>query len=258
MLNLDCFQTRVITPKVVWVDEVDSTNRLARDLLEEGSPEGTIVIAGKQSAGRGRAGRKWLSPEGGLYFTVILNPRLSNEKTPLLGLLSACAVASGLRELGVSKAAVKWPNDVLVEGMKISGILSESVTIGVEALAVLVGIGVNQNLSGADLPTYLEWPVTSVFDQLGHETSLGELLCGIVNAIDRLLLQVESSSSFDVVLDEWRSLSCTLGERVRAEEGGEVFEGLATDLASDGALLVETSDGTRRVVAGDLAHLRHQ
>ena len=118
-----------------------------------------------------------------------------------------------------------------------------------------MGIGVNQNSSTAVLSQYLEWPVTSVLDELGRVTQIDLLLCLIVNGVDRLLSQVESSSSFDSVLDEWRELSCTLGEKVRVEENGEVVEGIARDIGDDGALILETAQGVIRVVSGDVAHL---
>ena len=107
------------------LNSVGSTNTEAKNLFTQGETEGLIVVAKSQSSGRGRKDRPWLSPIGGLYFSIILKPRLGNENTPLLGLLAACAVSRGLTTLGVKNVGLKWPNDVLIGQSKISGILSE-------------------------------------------------------------------------------------------------------------------------------------
>lgn len=256
MTHWDCFNTNILRPQVIWVDEIDSTNRHAKDLLEEGSPEGTIVLARTQTAGRGRKGREWLSPVGGLYFSLIVAPHVPNEQTPLLGILASCAVCTALREIGVREAMVKWPNDVLVGDSKISGILAESVSIGGEILGTVLGIGVNQNTPARELEPRANAPVTSIESEVGVETSLKTLLCYIVNEMDRLLTIVEEQSSFVPVLDRWRVLNSTIGRQVRVFMDVGEIEGLAKDIGDDGCLVVETDLGVIRILSGDVKHLR--
>ena len=214
------------------------------------------MVAKSQTAGRGRKDRSWLSPDGGLYFSIILKPRLDTENAPLLGLLSACAVARSLTELGVENVYLKWPNDVLIGESKIAGILSEAVFLDDETIGVIIGIGVNQNCPVSEMPQGLEWPTTSVIDELGKETSIESLLCSIVNEIDARLQTVERDSSFNTVLDEWREVSSTLGVRVRIHEEGKTTDGVAKDIGVDGSLMVETEDGLVNVLLGDVSHLR--
>jgi BirA family biotin operon repressor/biotin-[acetyl-CoA-carboxylase] ligase len=238
------------------LENAGSTNTEAKNLFLQGETEGLIVVAKRQSSGRGRKGRPWLSPIGGLYFSIILKPRLGKVNIPLLGLLGACSVFRGLTALGVKNVGLKWPNDVLVGHSKISGILSEAVSIGDETSGVVIGIGVNQNCPISDMPAGLQWPTTSVIDEIGKETSVRALLCSIVNEIDALLQIVESDLSFARVLDEWREVSSTLGTKVRIHEDGKTTDGVARDIGPDGALIVETEVGLVNVLLGDVSHLR--
>ena len=241
---------------MIYLDSVDSTNTEAKKLLIQGEGEGIIVTAGCQTAGRGRKDRTWLSPAGGLYFSLILHPRLEAESVPLLGLLGACAVARSLSKLGVVDVSVKWPNDVLVKQRKIAGILCETVFLGSDSLGTVVGIGVNQNCPVSEMPNELQWPTTSIIDEIGKETSNESLLCSIVNRIDELLQSVEERTSFSSVLDEWRELSSTIGSKVRVHEDGKTIDGIAKNIDSNGALVVQTVDGYVRVLQGDVSHLR--
>ncbi len=238
------------------LESVGSTNIEAKDLFLQGEKEGFIVAAKRQTAGRGRKDRTWISPEGGLYFSIILQPRLGSENAPLLGLLSACAVARSLTDVGVENVCLKWPNDVLIGERKIAGILSEAVFLDDENTGIIIGIGVNQNCPVSKMPQGLEWPTTSVIDELGKETSNESLLCSVVNEIDTRLQTVERDSSFNTVLDEWREVSSTLGVRVRIHEEGKTTDGIAKDIGEDGALIVETEDGLVNVLLGDVSHLR--
>lgn len=222
----------------------------------KGEIEGLIVIAKRQTSGYGRKGRAWLSPIGGLYFSIVLRPRLGIENAPLLGLLSSCAVVRSLVSIGIEDVRLKWPNDVMIRESKIAGILSEFVSINETSSGIIVGIGVNQNCPISKMPQGLHWPTTSIIDEIGIETSVQALLCSIINEIDSLLQTVEIESSFDAILDEWRRHSSTLGTNVRIHEEGKTIDGIAKDITKDGALIVETKEGLRHVVEGDVSHLR--
>jgi BirA family biotin operon repressor/biotin-[acetyl-CoA-carboxylase] ligase len=240
---------------LVQLESVDSTSTEAKKHLIKGETEGLIVFAKTQTSGRGRGGRSWLSPSGGLYFSIVLDPRLGDEKTPLMGLLCACAVRRALFSLGVD-AKLKWPNDLLVGDKKISGILSEAVTIDNQTKGLVIGIGVNQNCPFSEMPPGLEWPTTSVIDEIGSETSTESLLCEIVNEIDALLKIVEVNSSYSAILEEWRKTSSTLGKSVRVHEEGTRTDGIALDIGEDGSLIVDTDGGIIQVLLGDVHYLR--
>ena len=240
---------------MIYLDSVDSTNTEAKKLLIQGEGEGLIVTANCQTAGRGRKNRIWLSPVGGLYFSLILRPRIRAENAPLLGLLGACAVARSLSALGVENVSLKWPNDVLVKQSKIAGILSDTVSLGSEVIGAVIGIGVNQNCPVSEMPQGLQWPTTSIIDELGISTSVESLLCSIVNEIDELLQSVEKEGSFSAVLNEWRELSSTIGSKVRVHEDDNFVDGIAKNIDSNGALIVQTDDGFVTVFQGDVSHL---
>ncbi|MHA2027015.1 MAG: biotin--[acetyl-CoA-carboxylase] ligase [Candidatus Thorarchaeota archaeon] len=251
----NCFKTDILKPRVILLESVGSTSTEAKVLLTQGETEGLIVLAHTQTSGRGRRGRPWLSPIGGLYFSIILDSRLGDDMTPLMGLLCACAVRRALHTFGVD-ATVKWPNDLLVGDKKIAGILSEAVSMNNKTVGIVIGIGVNQNCTASEMPPGLEWPTTSIVDEIGKKTSTESLLCDIVNEIDALIKVVETNSSFSAVIDEWRKTSSTLGKSVRIHEDGKFTDGIARDIQEDGALLVETETGFVSVLLGDVHHLR--
>lgn len=252
-----CLKTSILKLTIITRDEVDSTNTLAKQQIIEGAGEGLLIIAETQRMGRGRKDRNWYSPVGGLYFSIVLKPRLGISNAPLIGILASCAVAQGLRSIGVHHAYVKWPNDILLDFDKVSGILSELATIDHDRHFVIVGIGINQNSTAAEFPTEFVYSVTTILDHLGYITSREELLCHIINSLDNLLEIVESENSFRGIINTWKTLSSTLGNRVRITEGSEVFTGIAVDILDDGSLLVRTDEGEKVVTTGDVRHLRN-
>jgi BirA family biotin operon repressor/biotin-[acetyl-CoA-carboxylase] ligase len=224
-----------------------STQDLGRELAEAGAVEGTVVLAGRQTAGRGRLGRSWISPRGGLYFTVVLRP--PPEHLRALVIIAALAVARAMERLAGLQTSVKWPNDVLVAGRKVCGILSESELVGESVSYALVGIGVNVN---ADMAAYRETAAlaTSVMTELGREVSREALAAGILNEFEALYLAAQAG---EPIHQEWRARLSTLGKEVRVRFGEQVEEGLAEDVDSDGSLVLRRADGSRvTIAAGDV------
>jgi BirA family biotin operon repressor/biotin-[acetyl-CoA-carboxylase] ligase len=224
-----------------------STQDLARELAQAGAAEGTVVLAGRQTAGRGRLGRSWVSPTGGLYFTVVLRPPVEHLKA--LVITAALAVARAVERLTGLQTSLKWPNDVLVAGRKLSGILSEAELVGEGVSHVLVGIGVNVN---ADMTAYGEAAplATSVVAELGREVSREALAAGILNEFEALYLAAQAG---EPIQEEWRARLGTLGKQVKARFGKQVEEGLAEDVDSDGNLVLRRADGSRvTIAAGDV------
>jgi len=250
-LNLSTLQMQVKIFK-----ELDSTNVEAKRQIVDGNKQDLLIVSSLQTAGRGRLARSWFSPLGGLYFSLVLRPRLGPQFAPLANFLSGCAVAKGLQSFGVDHVRLKWPNDVLVMEDKIAGILNELVTIDPVDAWMILGIGVNHNISLNDFPKEIVGESTSILDILGRETSPESLLGAIINEVDRLVGVVETEKSYRSILKLWRSMSGTLGRRVRVDDGTREIVGLAEELLDDGSLVVTTNKGKEKVTIGDVTHLR--
>jgi BirA family transcriptional regulator, biotin operon repressor / biotin---[acetyl-CoA-carboxylase] ligase len=232
-----------------WHRSLPSTNDLALRLTEVPVPEGTVVIADEQTAGRGRLGRRWVSPRGGIWLSVILRPGLPIEEVPLIGVAAATATAGAVREMTDLPARVKWPNDVLVNGRKVAGILAEAAA-GNEWF--VIGIGVNANLPLDALPQTTAYPATSLQAVLGHAVDREALIAAMLRGLEREYGSLTSGGARET-LRRWRELTVTLGRPVRVEMPGGVLEGDARDIDETGALLVRTKDGRlHRVLAGDV------
>ncbi len=239
-----------------FFNEVDSTNAEAKRVITDGIVQDMLLIATKQTAGRGRASRTWFSPEGGLYFSLVTKPRLGPQFAPLHSLLCGCAVAKGVQALGIERVRLKWPNDVLVMEDKIAGILNELVTIDSKTSWIILGVGINQNITNDDFPEEIAHTSTSIRDILGEKSSPEALLSRIISEIDKMLVTVEDEQSFSSILREWKKLSGTLGRRVRVDDGNQVYSGLAESILEDGSLVVLTENGREKITMGDVTHLR--
>lgn len=242
--------TRLIGRHLRWHDSLSSTNDLARNLAEIGVPEGTVIVAEEQTAGRGRHGRPWASPRGGIWLSVILHPGLAPADTPLVGLAASTATARAIRQTLGLLARLKWPNDVLIEGRKVAGILVEA---GGDGLWVVAGIGINANIDQGALPDRPAYPATSLLAVTGRPVDRCELACALLRELEHRYEEVRSEAGRLGVLRRWREMADTLSRAVRVEASGRVLEGVATDIDDTGALLLRQRNGTvRRVVAGDL------
>lgn len=216
-------------------DVVDSTNRVARDLARRGAPEGTVVVARRQTAGRGRIDRVWHSPEGGLYMSLLLRP------APLLSLRMGLAAARAVERTSGLRPELKWPNDLLAGGKKLGGVLVEA-----EGPWAVAGVGIN--VATREFPPELA-PLATSLRLLGHRLR--------VEAVARALLEtLEPLYRGPFRLREYEERCSTLGRRVRVETVVGPVEGVARRLDESGALVVETGEGETRVLAGDVVHLR--
>lgn len=237
--------------RIHYFPEIGSTMDAARELARKGAGEGTLVIAEAQAHGRGRLSREWLSPKGGIYFTLILRPSISPAYAPRINLMASVAVAATIRKLFGLNAELKWPNDGLIEGRKVCGILAEMDAEMDVVNFVNVGIGINANTS---IPQF-EKTVTSLKDALGREISRKEFLSVLLMEIERQqpLLMKED------LLEEWKKLSGTLNKNVRILSPGEVIVGRAIDIDTTGALIIRKRNGfLKKAMAGDCIHLREE
>ena len=231
-------------------DIVDSTSDDAKALAAAGAPDGSVVWAREQSAGRGRYTRQWLSPPGNLYMSVVLRPAIASARTAELGFVAALAVAETVEAFLPSgpPARLKWPNDVLVNGRKISGILLEGQFTGAELAWVIAGIGIN--VAGApDNPAY---PATSLAACGSGDVAARDVLETLLARLGawRSLWQEQG---FAPVRTAWMARAARMGEEVTVRIGAEPLSGRFRGIDHDGALLLETPRGTRRITAGEVA-----
>lgn len=245
-----------LTPQILRFDSLPSTNFEAARRATEGAAEGLCVVAGEQTAGRGRLQRQWASPKGaGLYFSIILRPSFEQSAWSLLTLMAAVAVHDSLRDSCGLETDIKWPNDVLANDKKLCGILAETVETS-RGRAVVVGIGIN--LTKHSFPAEFAGIATSVEVAAGQNPELEVVLAALVSSLVSYYQTLKQPGGPEKILREWAARS-TYGEgkRIRVVESNATLVGTTRGLESDGALRVETDDGKMRIVrAGDVRLLR--
>ena len=244
--------TRSLGRSAAVVSQAPSSQDMALALADAGAPEGQLVWALEQTAGRGRQGRSWVSGQGaGLWLSVILRPPLDLERAAFLSIVAAVAAGAWLDGLGVA-ARLKWPNDVVVDGHKLAGILGESVG-GRAASLVILGVGVNLTTPVLADPAA---PHPTSLTDLGIEAGdQPRLVAGLLGSLEDRYQEFLRDGPPPAQL-RWLEMSDSIGRRVRAEMGAEFVEGLAVDLDPDGSLVIETAGGLRRVRSGEVHHLR--
>ena len=237
--------------RIHYFPEIGSTMDVARELARKGAGEGTIVIAEAQTRGRGRLDREWLSPAGGIYFTLVLRPGISPAYAPRMNLMASVAVAATIRKLFGLKAELKWPNDVLLEGKKVCGILAEMDAEMDVVNFVNIGIGINANTS---IPQF-EKTATSLKHVLGKNISRKKFLTALLVEINHRQARLMEAD----LLEEWKELSGTLNKYVRILSPGEMILGRALNVDITGALIVKERNGSlKKAIAGDCIHLREE
>jgi BirA family biotin operon repressor/biotin-[acetyl-CoA-carboxylase] ligase len=244
-------KTEFIGHNLHWEYEVNSTNTLALQLAEKGAREGTVVVSECQKHGRGRMGRTWISqPEIGIYLSLILRPKFVPMKAPSITFMSAIAVVEALEQTFGIKASIKWPNDVMIGGKKVSGILTE-LKAEMECIHyVIVGIGINVN--NTKFPKAFRDKVTSLSLELKEEVSRIKIVQALLQALERWYL-ITLEDGIDRTFNQWRELSCTLGNRVEVNVGDEILGGMATRLGPDGSLYLKLDSGVeKQILAGDV------
>jgi len=243
--------TRFIGQNIHWEYEVTSTNTIAAQLADRGASEGTVVVSECQKQGRGRMGRNWISqPENGIYLSLILRPNFVPMKAPCVTFISAIAVVEALEHVLGLKAGIKWPNDVMIHGKKVSGILTE-LKAEMECIHyVIVGIGINVNNNR--FPKAFRDKVTSLSLEVKHKLSRIAIVQALLGSLERWYVST-LEHGVERTFERWRDLSCTVGNPVEVNLGDEILYGVASRLGSDGSLYVQLDSGEeRQVLAGDV------
>jgi BirA family transcriptional regulator, biotin operon repressor / biotin---[acetyl-CoA-carboxylase] ligase len=235
---------------------LESTSSFALDLARQGAAHGTTVHADQQSSGRGRAGRQFASPPGGLYFSVILRPALEMADFPLLTLAAGVGLAAGLRQTTGVQAQLKWPNDLYLAERKLGGILTESGPLqGGLPSSVVVGVGLNVSTQPEDIPPELRHKVISLAEA-GVQSSPAALLPSLLKHMQTAVQRLEQGDKA-ALLEEWRSLDYLLGKPLEYDSGKEMLPAVGAGLAEDGRYIVADDSGKEhRVTAGDISPIR--
>ncbi len=243
----------------IWLESTDSTNDHAMALARDGAPAGTVVAAETQTAGRGRLGRQWVSPAGlNLYFSIILRPGLSARDIPLVTLMCAVEAAGALKASTGAEVKLKWPNDLLLEGKKLGGILVESLLKGNVVEFVVAGIGININSREEDFPPEVKDIATSLFIASSRKHPRAPILKSVAESVIKgaEALAHDGPDGASEMLSMWKIMSATLARRVRAGDPGHEQEGVAMDLDENGMLLVKKDSGeVVKIISGDVVFL---
>lgn len=250
--------TDFIGHDIHYFKEVDSTNEVAKYLAKNGAEEGTIVISEIQNRGKGRRGKTWISPPGGVWMTIILRPDILPSSAPQLTLVTGVAVAETLKKECKLDVGIKWPNDILIGNKKVCGILTEVNASINKVNYVVVGIGIDMNVDVPLFPPELQRGATSLKNELDTEIN-GALL------VQKFLLEFENyynefkEGKFPEILNKWRLLSKTIGNNVEVRTRGKTVRGEAVGINKDGVLILELEDGSlRKMISGECLHIENQ
>jgi BirA family biotin operon repressor/biotin-[acetyl-CoA-carboxylase] ligase len=246
-------KTKVVGRDIQVFEETASTNDVIEKLARDGVKEGAVVFAESQTKGRGRLGRKWLSPtRKGLWFSILLRPDLRPQETTQLTVASATALRRAIKSVTGLAAEIKWPNDLLLGGKKVVGILTEMSAEVDRVRHVILGIGVDVNQDAAEFPAELRQLATSLKIEAGAAISRAELAVEILRELDFDYARI-GGGNFPAVADEWEAGCATIGKKVSVQMGVRLICGCAESLDDDGALLVRTEHGhLERVIGGDV------
>ncbi len=247
--------TKVIGKEMHYKPIVDSTNSLAKALAYHGAADGAIVVAEEQKGGKGRLERNFYSPRGkGIWFSIILRPNFLPHDASKCTLMAAVAVAEAMKRFNL-KAEIKWPNDIMYDGRKLVGILTEMTCELGRINYVVIGIGINVNISRDEFPEEIRPIAASLSEMNDAPLSRVQFFRAVLTEFDKLYSMV-NESGFDEIFKLWKDYNITLGKNIRvisAGNGGKSFTGKAIDLNQDGALIVETAQGQQAVYAGDVS-----
>ena len=251
---LSRLQTKWLGRNICYRDSVDSSNNLAKALANQGCENGLVVVAEEQGAGKGRLSRGWISPYAkGIWFSVVLKPPFLPQEASKCTLLAAVAVVKAINKIAGVQAAIKWPNDILLLGRKLVGILTEMNAEFGHINYVVIGTGINTNATPDDYPEEVKSLAVSICYAATEPFTRVQLLCDILKNMEELY-ETAVNEGFGPVLAEWRKYSCTLGQDVKVIAPDMTYYGKAVDIDEEGLLIVRKEDGTlEKVVAGDVS-----
>ena len=241
-----------IAKEILCFRKVFSTNSIAKFLANHDAKEGTVLISEIQTNARGRLGKKWEAPEGGVWMSLILRPQVPPARIGLITLATGVAIAKSIRSLGVD-AKIKWPNDVLIHGKKISGVLTEVNATFNEIDWIVVGIGIDSNLKLEDFSEDIRIGTTTLTEELPAKVDENELIAIFLNEFEKVY-ELYKDGEIETILKDWRDLADTIGKYVNiTQTGGKITQGYVVGINHEGSLIIERQDGTlEKIISGEL------
>ena len=252
-------QTKWIGRAIHYFHALDSTNSKAYELAVDGAKEGEVVIAESQEKGRGRLGRKWFSPPFlNLYLSIILRPKIPPHQASLITLMAAVATAEAIQKFSNLSPSIKWPNDILLEGRKVAGLLNEIHSEIDRIHFIILGIGINLNMDGKMFSKEIRGKATSLKRELGQAISRKAFLQTLLLELE-MWYEIFLKEGPPLVLKAWRDRAQIKGRSVKVTSFEETLTGVAMDVDSEGALILKTEKGEqKRIVAGDVEYRRNK
>ena len=244
--------TKYIGKELYIYNELSSTNTLAKFLSESGVENGTVIISEKQTHAKGRSGKEWSSPLGGIWLSIILKPDVDHSKISLITLATGVAVAKTLEKIGIKDAEIKWPNDIIINNKKVCGILTEAVTTFNTIENVIVGVGIDANLKIEDFPEELQEGTTTISETLGKNIDENLLIKTFLEEFEEISA-LFNHRDYETILKEWRKRSYTIGKIVEVRKPfNKYYDGYVIGISREGALVIEKLDGTlEKVISGE-------
>ena len=244
--------TQYIGKNLYVFKEVSSTNTVARFLSMNDIEDGSVIISEKQTAARGRSGKGWESPIGGVWLSIVLNPHVDHSKLPLITLATGVAVAKTLEKIGVENPEIKWPNDIMINGKKVCGILTEAITKFNTIESVIIGVGIDANLDIEQFPEELKEGTTTLEKELGRKGSENLLIKMFLEEFEEIS-ELFDHEGYEAILKEWRKRSYSIGIIVEVREPfNKHYDAYVLGISKEGALVVEKIDGTlTKVISGE-------
>ena len=249
---LDGLNSKTIGKELYLFKEVMSTNTVAKFLSENDVNNGTVIISEKQSGAKGRLGKSWESPLGGIWLSLVVKPNVDHSKIPMITLATGVAVVKTLERIGIENAEIKWPNDVMINDKKVCGILTEAITKFNSIESVIIGVGIDANFDENVLSKELQEGTTTLDIELGHRVDENEIIRFFLEEFERIGILFEEGG-FERILKEWRKYSYSIGKIVEVREPfSKSYDGYVLGISREGALVVEKIDGTlEKVISGE-------
>ena len=251
-------ETKVLGQQAYYFDSVDSTQNQALKMVNESKKEGTIIIAEKQTGGRGRLGRKWISPKGGIWFSIILHPKFDISNTTLFPIASSLALSIAIQKICKITTELKWPNDLTIKGKKLAGMLIDASFESNKIENLVLGVGINFNINVKEIEMELKktpnfYGVSSLNDQK-NKTNQIELIQSFLVELEKVYEELNKNQIKKIITD-WTKRSSTIGKKVEMNTLNGKISGKAIKIDEDGGLIIKGKEKINKVFAGDIVHL---
>ena len=251
-------ETKVLGQQAYYFDSIDSTQSQAMKMVNESKKEGTIIIAEKQTGGRGRSGRQWISPKGGIWFSIILHPKFDISNTTLFPIASSLALSIAIQKTCKISTELKWPNDLTIKGKKLAGMLIDASFESNKIENLVLGVGINFNVNVKEIEKVLKktpnfYGVSSLNDQK-NKTSQIELIQSFLLELEKVYEELNNNQIKKIII-EWTKRSSTIGKKVEMNTLNGKISGKAIKIDEDGGLIIKDKNKTNKVFAGDIVHL---